>query len=280
MATIEGNEIALRKVASELVPPVRSGQDARTNQDDFGAPFVTVEYRVFNEYAVYDPPTAQTFPQQSLAPAWVYGMMLEESQFGADFSAPEQALGAIPVRYFAAFGSAQKTNEVELTPGKVLSFPRGARRIFIRSNQTLQQGLKTIRVTWILDRFATINTGGSAGPMVVQNWCGDGELSQLNPATQNDLHLDISPYTNFSLYIQNNTNAAYTYDTSLLGDTIDSGNIPVGATRLISYGPGVANLAGVQVGHGFIIPIQGLFIDVNRSVPNPVGSIVYAWRGY
>jgi hypothetical protein len=280
MATIEGNEIALRKVASELIPPVRSGQDARTDQDSFGAPFTTVEYRVFNEYAIYDPPTGQTFPQQSLAPAWAYGLMLEESNFGSDFSAPTQTLGAIPVRYFAAFGSAQKTNEVELTPGKVLRFPRGARRVFIRSNQTLAQGLKTIRVTWILDRFATIATGGSAGPMVVQSWQGDGSLGQLNPATQNDLSLSISPYTFFSLYIQNATNAAYSYDTNVLGDTIDTGNIPAGASRLISYGPGVNNLTGVMQGHGFVIPIQGMMIDVNRSVPNPVGSIIYSWRGY
>lgn len=282
MATIEGNEIALRKVASELMPPVRSGQDARTDQDSAGAPFITCEYRVFDEYGPFDPFTQTYQPAQSFAPCWVYGMMLEQSWAGVNQSGSNGSGDETP-RYFVSFGTAQKQNEVEITPGKVLMFPRGARRVFIRSNQTLQMHPPaTIRVTWVVDRFASIATGGATGPNVSRTWLGDGKVDSITLNNSIGGFTEaFDGYTNLSIYISNGTNGVATYDLNFQGDTLDTANIPAGATRLISYGPGVGTLGAgaILTGHGIVLPFGGLIFDF--GFPAPVtGTVVYSWRAY
>jgi hypothetical protein len=278
MATIEGNEIALRKVAGELVPPVRSGQDARTDQDTFGSPFVTLDYRVSNQYGQYDPATASYLPPYTLAPRWVYGMVLEPS-WAANNQSSQESNGQDTPRFFAAFGTAQQSNEVELKPGRVYRFPRGARQVFVRSNQSLP---RDIRITWIVDRFATIDTSDVSGPTVTRNWLGDGEVDSftLNNAV-GGFTIPIDGYTHTSFYIQNGTNGPGTYDLQFQGGSLDSGNIPAGAERIISYGPGVGSLGGggVFVGHGIVLPYGGLEMVFGFGAP-VTGTVVYSWRCY
>lgn len=287
MATIEGNEIALRKVAAELVPPVRSGQDARTNQDDFGSPFLTLQYTIKDDFSIYDPNSGVGAAVKSAAPAWVYGLVMEPDWGGAD----ESSEFTVPkgVRFFAAFGSASKQYEVEIQPGKVLSFPRGARRVFLRTNYP---AFKTVRVTWIVDRFATIGTSGAEGVDVQRTWVGDRRskyVAGLGKPIQfpgdGTIVDDFSGYTNFGCLIDNQSNQAVTYELRIGGNytLVDSGNVPSGDWRYISYGPGVGNLAGKLVGHGIVLPASPLQGQASFGITNNVntlGTIYYDWRAY
>ena len=277
MANVEGNEIALRSVAAELIPPVRSGQDARTNQDDFGSPFTTLEYAVDDTYSIIDPLTFVAQAGISFAPSWVYGMLLEPSWGGLNETS-RSGSGVDAPRYYAAFGTNTKKNEVELQPGKVLSFPRGARRIFIRSNSNVPT---RIRVTWIVDRFAAISNSGANGVDVSRTWFGDGTIDSVALVAQvlSQTITQLDGYSNYCCFLQNNLNQQVTYELELAGSIIDSGTVNVGATRLVSYGPGVGNLAGAMVGHGIVIPAFGsVRFNVSTAVA-ATGNLVYSWRG-
>lgn len=277
MATIEGNEIALRKVASELVPPVRSGQDARTNQDDFGPPFVTVAYQVRDDYAIVDPLTGNAQEGVSFAPSWVYGLVLEPSWGGLNETS-RAGSGVDAPRFYASFGSTQKTNEVEIQPGKVLSFPRGARRVYLRCSVNVPTNIK---VTWIVDRFAAIANSGANGVDVCRTWFGDGTIDSISLNNQlfGQTIAQLDGYSNFVCLVQNNTNHPVTYELELAGSVIDTGSVPANDFRLVSYGPGVGALTGKMVGHGIVIPAFG---SVRFNVSNSVaatGSVLYSWRG-
>lgn len=276
MANVEGNEIALRQVASELFPPVRSGQDARTNQDNFGTPFTTLTYVVNDTYEILDPITGLGQAGVSFAPSWVYGLLLEPSWGGLNETS-RSGSGVDAPRYYASFGTTQKTNEVEITPGKVLSFPRGARRVFLRSNTNVPS---TIRVTWIVDRFASISNSGADGVDTCRTWFGDGTIDTISVVAQpvSQLIAQLDGYTNFCCFLENNLNQPLSYELSLFARTIDSGTVPVGAVRLVSYGPGVGNLAGVMVGHGIVIPAFGS-VRFDVSSVAATGSVAYSWRG-
>lgn len=128
MATIEGNEIALRAVAAELIPPVRAGVDARADQDSAGPPFITRTVTVPTTYTPSNPNT--------VAPGWVYGLCIDA-----------QASEAATV--YVAFGTASPSFETQAIVGQVIVIPRGARRVFLRS--TIQQN---VTITWFLDRYA------------------------------------------------------------------------------------------------------------------------------
>jgi hypothetical protein len=279
MATIEGNEIALRKVASELIPPVRNGQDAQTDQDNFGSPFVTVQYKISNDFAIIDPTSGTPTYGISFAPSWVYGLVIEPS-WGAFNETSRSASGVDAPRFFAAFGQASTSNEVELQPGKVLSFPRGARRIYLRTDSPSYN--YTIRVTWIVDRFASIANSGADGVSTVRTWFGDGNLDSVSlNNTQLALTLaQLDGYTNFAAMVVNNTNQVVAYELELLGNVIDTGNVPSTDFRLVSYGPGVGNLAGKMVGHGIVIPNFGsVRFNLSTTVP-ATGTVETSWRGY
>lgn len=265
MATIEGNEIALRKVASELVPPVRSGQDAQTNQDDFGSPFITKTYSLLNTYQslVLSPTGYVLVPQDSLAPSWCYGLMLDSE------GAPDGNIGpyASKVRFFASFGTRSQigNNEVEISPGKVLMFPRGARRVFLRHDAGVTGSMDApsipANVTWIVDRFASLQSSGDTGLQVTRTWLGDIQEGFADSINVPNPAFYIGGFQHVSIVFRNNSNQIYNYSTEAFvynsGQqlVIDSGTIPVGAMRMISYGPGVQNTNPPNsTGHGFVLP--------------------------
>lgn len=286
MATIEGNEIALRKVASELVPPVRSGQDARTNQDDFGAPFVTKSYDLLPTYEVLDPNTGQILPQESLAPGWVYGMMVDTMGQAGQVVTPSP----VPVKFFASFGARQELNEIEVTPGKVLLFPRGARRVFMRHNSQLSQLNIQVSVTWILDRFATLQSAGNTGTQITRQWVGTIEYSSIDPANlpSGVKVFEFGGATNFNLVLYNASNRSYNWEVKAWTNTpgigsnfvvIDSGTLAAGVTRMFSYGPGIAGTNPPNsVGHGFMIPTFATIEFTPNNLP-VAGLLEWSWRG-
>lgn len=290
MATIEGNEIALRKVAAELMPPVRNGQDAKTNQDDFGTPFVTKTYELLNTYqVVVNPPSGPAFlgPQESLAPSWCYGLMLDsEGAVGGNIGPY-----ASSVRFFASFGDRNQigTNEVEISPGKVLMFPRGARRVFLRHNAgtigSLQAPAIPANVTWIVDRFASLQSAGDTGLQVTRSWLGDLQQGFDDSQSTPTPSFGIGGYEHVNIVFRNNSNQIYNYSTeaSVFGSTqtlvIDSGTIPVGAMRMISYGPGVQNTNPPNsTGHGFVLP-AGATINFSPAGGPVFGQINWSIRG-
>lgn len=140
MATIQGNLTALLDAAAELIPPVRNGQNARVTQDEMGGAFATVQATLTQDY---DPANAN-----ASATSWVYGITLE----GSSVDTTEN-----PV--FVSWASASNAREAALIVGQTLRFPRGARRVFLRS----ATGTQNVAVSWHLDRFATKS---SASPFV------------------------------------------------------------------------------------------------------------------
>lgn len=136
MGSIQDNATALRQVASELRPPVRSGQSAETNQDVSGPPFAS---RVVDVGTSYDIANAAT-----VAPAWCYGLTVDELPAGGWLFV---AFGNI-VPGSLSPGDSPTGPEVTLQAGQSIVFPRGARRVFLRSDVA-----QPARVTWMLDRF-------------------------------------------------------------------------------------------------------------------------------
>lgn len=127
MATIEGNEVALRNVLGGIVPPVRNGQSATVSQDDVGPPFYSTTVMLSTSYTPNAPNT--------VAPGWVYGLCVDNVADG--------------VTVYASFGTGSRASETVALAGQVMLFPRGARRVFLRADTASQ-----VTVTWFLDRFA------------------------------------------------------------------------------------------------------------------------------
>ena len=127
MATIEGNEVALRNVLGAIVPPVRNGQAATVSQDDVGPPFYSATVALSTGYTPNAPNT--------VAPGWVYGLCVDNVPDG--------------VTVYASFGNGSNASETIALAGQVMLFPRGARRVFLRADAAA-----TVTVTWFLDRFA------------------------------------------------------------------------------------------------------------------------------
>jgi hypothetical protein len=153
MATIQGNLEALLAAARQLFPPVRGGQNAEASQDEAGSPFVTRVVTLPSSYNANNP--------NSVAPSWVYGLCV-------DACADNQTV-------YVAFGTASAQNETIALPGQVMTIPRGARRVFLRSNDTINP----VTVTWFTDRFAdkryspkTPITGSITGSVFVNNGVG------------------------------------------------------------------------------------------------------------
>lgn len=130
MATVEGNLEALMQAANELIPPVRSGQNASKSQDDVGPPFITKNVTLSNVYQPNNP--------NAVAPSWVYGLCVDSVS------------GSATDTVWVAFGGASSSAETKALPGQVIMFPRGARRVFIRGSSNNLP----VTVTWFLDRFA------------------------------------------------------------------------------------------------------------------------------
>lgn len=136
MGNVEQNAAALRQVAAELRPPVRSGQQASVNQDEAGPPFASRVVDVTNSYDPTNPAT--------VAPAWCYGLTVDELPDGGWLFV---AFGSTVPGSIAPGGSPTGP-EVTLQAGQSIVFPRGARRVFLRSDVP-----QAARVTWMLDRF-------------------------------------------------------------------------------------------------------------------------------
>lgn len=136
MGSIHENATALRQVASELRPPVRSGQAASVSQDDSGPPFAS---RVVQLGASYDPTNPAT-----VAPAWCYGLTVDELPDGGWLFV---AFGSV-VPGALTPGASPTGPEVTLKAGQSIVFPRGARRVFLRCDVPQEA-----RFTWMLDRF-------------------------------------------------------------------------------------------------------------------------------
>ena len=148
MATVKGNIEALQEVASQLFPPVRSGQAAHLDQDTAGPPFATRDLDVTGSYDLANP----TFT----APSWVYGLTLDSCESGTSVFV---AFGSTVPGDLEATPQSPTGPECTLVPGQTLSFPRGARRVFLRSDVS-----QVIRVTWTLDRFADKRFGCPCDP--------------------------------------------------------------------------------------------------------------------
>ena len=260
MANVAGNLEALMLAARELIPPVRSGQGAAIDQDGFGPPFVTVTY----------PNVPTVYAKESIAPGWAYGMILEKSQYEGDYVSN----GTTPVEFFVSFGAASNANETLIQYGQELLFPRGARRIFLRASQPYHG----VKITWITDRFARKALGSSNIPTISRNWAGDRNFEQLDMTAGVTTVVAFESYTWFSAVISNGSGVVASYDLQWMGNTIDSGNIPAGAMRCISYGPGVGTLAGIMVGHGIVLPAGSVEFYVTAP-PAPGGTLMWEWRG-
>lgn len=260
MANVEGNEIALRQVASELFPPVRSGQNALIDQDTFGPPFVTTT----------ETNVSTTYSTTSIAPGWVYGLILEKSEYAGDYVSDNP----VPPEFFVSFGTASTANETLIQYGQELLFPRGARRIFLRCSQP-NHGVK---ITWVTDRFARKALSGTSLPTITRTWRGDRNFESLDMAAGVTTVIAFDSYTWFSAVIRNTSAAtAATYTLQWYGITLDTGAIPPSSVRVVSYGPGVGALAAPFVGHGIVLPAGA--VEFYVTSPPGVGIIEWEWRG-
>jgi hypothetical protein len=282
MATIEGNEIALRAVASELIPPVRSNVDARVSQDDAGQPFSTVFFNVTEKY-----------PAASAAPSWVYGFVLEGvypvGSYGPNGSFDGQAG---PINIYVSFGAATQatspgvpgTGEILVQPGQQILIPRGSRKVYFRASESQATGgaTHTIVVTWILDRFATKSSPGTASPLQTRVWQGGSGTGLVNAnSTQGTTIVDLSTgYFHAGFGIENGTNVQLTYELKSYNTIIDTGNVAQNGQKWISYGPGVGDLTGnVQAGHGIVLPSRGATFWIYGFNPlTDQGSYAWSYR--
>lgn len=252
MATIEGNEIALRKVAGELQPPVRAGQEAKLDQDTLGNAFVTFVYT-----------TTITYPSDSIAPSWVYGMTYERNTTFLPKYSDSQSDDSILV----AWGGQTTLNEARLFPGQTLEFPRGARKIYIRTDQDVVTGPKP-EITWRLDRFARKTWSPSKIELATSR--GSPLPATLLPYTGSQT-FEVESGAQLFAYIENSSANAITWQMQSKGGLVvlDQGTVGAGVTRLLAYGPGVGNLpAGLGwQGHGIVVPGDCVIFSIITGAP-------------
>jgi len=268
MATVEGNLEALLDAAEQLVPPVRSGQKANRSQDEVGAPFVTTTIFVNNLYNT-----------DSAAPGWCYGLLLEPSPTGNN-STLVPTIDGLETTFFCSFGSAQAANETILVPGQVFLFPRGARRVFIRSNVADPYRV-ACSITWVMDRYATITSGGPGSPVATRNWSGD--YQSITQTGANGISQLIAGATYVSIGLTNNTNQVVTYKLSFGQNyfDLDTGTLAAGASIMLSYGAGVGNLGNATLGgHGFVMPLQAIFSATCATPGTATGNMTARIRSY
>lgn len=199
MATIEGNEIALRNVAKELIPPSRNGQPATVNQDDAGPPFISRSVALTGDYVPQDP--------SRNAPSWVYGLCVD-------------SISVDNGQVFVAFGTAEKSVETLAIVGQVILIPRGARRVFLRGSVEL-----TATVTWFTDRYAdkryspkaptqsisgnvtVINTGANPVPVTTVAPVSVTASTALPVTAPNPLNVNVQSATVLDVNVSNNVTA-------------------------------------------------------------------------
>lgn len=266
MANVEGNEIALRSVLGQNLPAPRDGSDARTDNDN-RPPFFTSIY------------TVQPTISENLSPGWVYGLTYEGSGPPNAAYEPfvEQDYGPI----FVSFGNKTEPGvgqaESILYAGQTMKFPRGARRIFVRSsnNQTAP-----IRLTWQLDPYADKHTSASVLNQT-QAWEGLGFAPTIYDVAQ--LPVYVYPRTQLVVNIQNNTLVTVNY--SLDWNPFGTGalqidrelGIPAGAGLFFFYGPGVSTpvpIPAQQRAHPISFPGPSMQITAIPTAPIGVGENV------
>jgi len=259
MATIEGNEIALRNVFDELVPRSRDNTTAKLNNDSV-PPFFTQQFELSTAYG------------NNLAPGWVYGVTFEGpgSGYAADLPASWSPI-------FLSWGTTSGIGQSEsiLYPGQTIEFPRGARRVFVRSSIPPAQGSAIVYLTWKTDLWARKTDSGGTQSQV-QLGIGNGVQSAGQLLPQSGFTFDASPRSSFLGVIENTASVGVTWQV-LIGGTqyvLDTSTIPAGATRIFHYGPGIGTtLPAGQQGHNFAFP-QTITVLVTPNAPIAPGDTV------
>lgn len=268
MATVEGNLEALLEAAEQLVPPVRTGQKASKNQDEVGAPFVTTTYFLRNSYET-----------ETTAPGWCYGFILTPSIAGSG-SELVPTIDGSETKFYASFGAASTANETILTPGQAFLFQRGARRVFLRSNvaEPYRVGCS---VTWIMDRYASIGSGGPGSPVAVKGWAGLYE--NTTAAGTDGLEKAFGGASYLAIGLTNSTNQTVTYRLAFGPGQfdLDTGTLTAGSSILLSYGVGVGLLGNANLGgHGFVLPEVVTFYATCATPGSATGNIIVRSRAY
>lgn len=271
MATIEGNEIALRNVFDDMVPKSRDNSTAKVNNDSF-PPFFTQTFELTNGYGT------------NLAPGWVYGMTFEgpgiANQNGPIFGNPANlpnSWAPIFVSWGATSGNGQ--SEAVLYPGQTIEFPRGARRVFVRSSIPPFVGSAIVALTWKTDLWAR-KTDSSGTQNQVQLGIGNGVQASGPGLPQGGIQFDASPRSSFLAVLENTASVGVTWQV-LIGGTgyvLDTSTIAPGVTRTFHYGPGIGtSLPAGQQGHNFAFP-QFITVQITPNAPIiPGESVGLSW---
>jgi hypothetical protein len=269
MATIEGNEIALRNVFDEYNPRSRDKSTAQENNDTT-PPFITQSYEINANYGV------------SLAPSWVYALTYEgPGQWpGVPWWQTQQQPGGLPimVSFGAANGSAGGAETV-LYPGQTIEFPRGARRVFVRAANLLPTQLNYgwVELTWKTDLWARkIDSSGNIVSTQLVN--GNGV-----PVIGNGWgSYNCSPRSSLIIGIDNDNTTVATDLRIEWGDnsqfTLATGSCPAGQQRVFHFGPGIGtNLPANSFGANITFPSFVTFYVSPAAPPPPGESCAIGW---
>jgi len=271
MATIEGNEIALRNVSDEIAPRSRDNTTAKANNDSL-PPFFTQTFEITNAYGT------------NVAPSWVYGLTFE----GPGLENPAGPIAGNPANMptswapiFVSWGTTGGAGQSEsvLYAGQTIEFPRGARRVFIRSSVLPGAGPAIVNLTWKTDLWARkVDSSGTQNQ--VQLGIGNG-VQASNPALpQSGILFDASPRSSFLGVVDNTASVGVTWQV-LIGGTgyvLDTSTIAAGVSRTFHYGAGIGtSLPAGQQGHNFAFP-QYITVLITPNAPiTPGDSIGLSW---
>lgn len=254
MATIEGNEVALRNIASELIPPVRSGQRASASQDEVGPPFITRSITLASSYNVNDP--------NSVAPQWVYGLCVDNAPDGS--------------AVYATFGNANPLMETVCLPGQVITLPRGSRRVFLRSDVDNNP----VTVTWFLDRFAQKRFSPKPTSSVAQLVLGSFKPPLSAPVYSSAIDVAHASSLGVTFSLVNIAAPGVTCSLELsnavppAGQSLETGWVPPSASWFQAYSSGVPVIATITADGVLPLAIQpdGLMFRWARAKVDPLAA--------
>jgi hypothetical protein len=267
MATIEGNEIALRNVFNELDPRSRDNTTAK-NDNDTLPPFYTATYELAQVYGA------------SLAPSWVYGLTYEGpgTATGTTYDPAANTSGPIYISWGTASGGAGSAEAV-LYPGQTFEFPRAARRVFVRSAVAGPNNTVYVQLTWKLDLWARKTT--SVGDTVdVSLWSGTGETATSPALPQSGVAREVNARSSLFVLCDNVSSTNLTYELLVEGTqfVIDTATINAGQRRVFHYGAGIGtNLPAGQQGHNFAFPARVRFQFIPAAPIVPGEFIDLSW---
>ena len=262
MATIEGNEIALRNVLDTIHPKPRDGSNAQGSNDNNGPPFFTADYHLLSNYS------------EQLAPSWVYGLTYEGP---ADSTNPSFPVLAPLDRIFVSWNVGNTTQETILFVGQTLFFPRGARRVFVRCPSSVPQAF--VKLTWQTDVYAQKTSSPNTYTVGVNPGFG-GSFSGL---FADWLPFGVPANTQLYVAINNASSVPLTWRlVSNAGVILDSAVQAAGVVRNYHYGPGVSSPfpANTQ-GHGICLPgplVQLIILPNAPLAPGDQLQVEYWFR--